>query len=435
MRPSISILWFRRDLRLDDNAALHHALQSDHLVLPIFIFDTAILDALPRNDARVEFLHQTLANINQQLKAKGTMLVVKHGKPIEVWKQLLEEYDVKALYANRDYEPYARERDKAVFEMLEAKGIPFKSYKDHVIFEKNEVVKDNGEPYVVYTPYSKLWLAKLTDKDLESYPSGLASSNYYQTAWQEPISLAQLGFKPSGLAFPGTTVTDGLLAKYQDKRNFPAEPGTSQLGLHFRFGTVSIREKARQAKANSATYLNELIWREFYQTILWHYPRVVKEAFRKEYDRIEWRNNEQEFERWCQGQTGYPLVDAGLRELNATGYMHNRVRMVVASFLTKHLLIDWRWGEAYFAEKLLDFDLASNNGGWQWAAGTGVDAAPYFRVFNPTLQQEKFDPNGKYVRKWVPEVNSPSYPKPMVEHALARDRALTTYKKALNGTS
>lgn len=399
---------------------------------PIFIFDTNILDKLPKKDARVEFIHQTITDINEQLKSKGTTLLVKYGKPIEVWKELLETYDIKALYANRDYEPYARERDKAVYEMLEAKSIPFKSYKDHVIFEKSEVMKDNGDPYVVFTPYSKTWLAKLQDKDLESYTSGLMFENWHQTEWQQPISLKEMGFEPSGLEFPNTNITETLLQNYKAKRDYPAQPGTSHLGLHYRFGTVSIREKARQAKSHSATYLNELIWREFYQMILWHFPRVVKESFRKEYDQIEWRNNEAEFKRWCEGQTGYPIVDAGMRELNETGYMHNRVRMIVASFLTKHLLIDWRWGEAYFAEKLLDFDLASNNGGWQWAAGTGVDAAPYFRVFNPALQQEKFDPDGKYVRKWVPEVNSPNYPKPIVEHKMARQRALDTYKKGLN---
>ncbi len=428
----VSIFWFRRDLRLQDNAALYHALSGEYPVLPIFIFDKNILDKLPTKDARVEFIHQTIAGINEQLKSKGTTLLVKYGKPTEVWKELLETYDIQTLYANRDYEPYARERDKAVYEMLEAKGIPFKSYKDHVIFEKSEVMKDNGDPYVVYTPYSKTWLAKLQDKDLESYTSGLMFDNWHQTEWQQPISLKEMGFEPMGMEFPNTNVTDTLLAHYKDKRNFPAQPGTSHLGLHFRFGTVSIREKARQAKAHSATYLNELIWREFYQAILWHFPRVVKESFRKEYDQIEWRNNEAEFKLWCEGKTGYPIVDAGMRELNETGYMHNRVRMIVASFLTKHLLIDWRWGEAYFAEKLLDFDLASNNGGWQWAAGTGVDAAPYFRVFNPALQQEKFDPDSKYLRKWVPEVNTPNYPKPMVEHKMARQRALDTYKKGLN---
>lgn len=429
----VSIFWFRRDLRLHDNTALYHALSGEHPVLPIFIFDKNILDELPAKDARVEFIHQTIADINEQLKSKGTTLLVKYGKPIEVWKELLETYDIKALYANRDYEPYARERDKAVYEMLEAKGIPFKSYKDHVIFEKSEVMKDNGEPYVVYTPYSKVWKAKLTDKHLESYTAGLMFDNWYQTPWQQPISLSEMGFEATGAEFPHTELTDTVLANYQDKRDFPAEPGTSQLGLHYRFGTVSIREKARQAQDKSPKYFNELIWREFYQMILWHFPRVVKESFRKEYDQIEWRNNESEFKLWCEGQTGYPIVDAGMRELNETGYMHNRVRMIVASFLTKHLLIDWRWGEAYFAEKLLDFDLASNNGGWQWAAGTGVDAAPYFRVFNPTLQQAKFDPDNKYVRKWVPEVNTPNYPKPMVEHTFARDRALETYKRALKG--
>ncbi len=433
MSIKTSIFWFRRDLRLQDNTALYHALKGEHPVQPIFIFDTNILDELPTQDARVEFIHQTIADINEQLKSKGTTLLVKYGKPIEVWKELLETYDIQALYANRDYEPYARERDKDVYEMLEAKGIPFKSYKDHVIFEKSEVVKENGDPYVVYTPYSRVWLSKLQDKDLESYTSGLMFDSWHQTDWQQPISLKEMGFEATGMEFPNTNVSETLLANYKDKRNFPEQPGTSHLGLHFRFGTVSIREKARQAKAHSATFLNELIWREFYQVILWHFPRVVKESFRKEYDQIEWRNNESEFKLWCEGKTGYPIVDAGMRELNETGYMHNRVRMIVASFLTKHLLIDWRWGEAYFAEKLLDFDLASNNGGWQWAAGTGVDAAPYFRVFNPTLQQEKFDKDGKYVRHWVPEVNKLKYPKPMVEHSFARQRALDTYKRALKG--
>ncbi len=427
----LSIFWFRRDLRLQDNAALHNALHGEHPVLPLFIFDTDILNDLSKQDARVQFIHQTIAELNEKLRDKGTALLIKHGKPETVWRELLHEYDIKTVYANRDYEPYARQRDKAIYEMLEAKGIPFKSYKDHVVFEKNEVVKDNGEPYVVFTPYSRAWLAKLQDKGLEPYPSGLKSNHWHQCPWQEPPSLADLGFTPTDIDFPSTTVADEVLEHYKQRRDFPAEQGTSRLGLHLRFGTVSIRAVAKRAKETNATFLNELIWREFYQAILWHYPRVVHESFRKEYDRIQWRNNQREFELWCEGNTGYPIVDAGMRELNATGFMHNRVRMVVASFLTKHLLIDWRWGEAYFAEKLLDYELASNNGNWQWAAGTGVDAAPYFRVFNPALQQQKFDPQSKYIKQWVPELHTPEYAKPIVDHAFARNRAIETYKRGL----
>ncbi|MBK8492173.1 MAG: deoxyribodipyrimidine photo-lyase [Saprospirales bacterium] len=430
----ISIFWHRRDLRLPDNHGLFQALQGDYPVLPAFVLDRHILDDLEdRDDARVTFIHQQLEYLKGAYQAEGSNLLVEYGYPLEIWERLIQSYSIKAVYTNRDYEPYARQRDQEVEKLLKKHGIPLFSCKDHVVFEWEEVLKGDGSPYTVFTPYSRKWKAHLQAVGMPSYPAENHLNNLWKEAPNHQIpSLDAIGFVANPIHFPPTSVSQALIRNYGATRDFPAVAGTSRLGIHFRFGTISIREKARRAMELSETYLNELIWRDFYSMILGHFPRVVGEPFKIAYDRIEWRNDPVEFEAWCEGKTGYPIVDAGMRELNATGFMHNRVRMVTASFLTKHLLIDWRWGEAYFARKLLDFDLASNNGGWQWAAGCGTDAAPYFRVFNPTAQQVKFDPAFEYVRKWVPEYGTGSYPEPIVEHKMARERCLATYKSALS---
>ncbi|MBW0177759.1 deoxyribodipyrimidine photo-lyase [Sediminibacterium sp.] len=436
MKPRIQVMWFRRDLRLSDNAALYHALRTGIPVLPVFIFDKNILDQLDdKADRRVEFIHAAITELQQQLVQMGSTLEVYYDYPKEVYKKLLERYDIEAVFTNHDYEPYAQERDAAIAALLKEYGTGFKTYKDQVIFEKSEVVKDDGKPYTVFSPYARKWRAKLNIFYLKAYPTEKYFSNFYQ---QTPVTiptLLSIGFQPVALPFPSKELEEAVIRHYGENRNFPSlEKGTSKMGVHLRFGTVSIRYLARKAMEWNDVYLNELIWRDFYHTILWHFPQVGKGAsFKPEYDKIEWRNNETEFEHWCNGTTGYPIVDAGMRELNTTGYMHNRVRMIVASFLTKHLLIDWRWGEAYFAQKLLDFDLAANNGGWQWASSSGCDAAPYFRVFNPSLQTEKFDKDLRYIRKWIPELNEFNYPQPIVQHELARKRVLEVYAKGLKG--
>ncbi|MEX2596090.1 MAG: deoxyribodipyrimidine photo-lyase [Salibacteraceae bacterium] len=428
----ITLYWFRRDLRLEDNAGFYRALKSEQNVQPIFILDTEILDKLEdKDDRRVSFIHNRIINLDESLKKLGARLWVFHGKPVEVFSSLIKEHSISALYANRDYEPYARKRDKTIYELLAQENIPFKAFKDHVIFEKNEVVKDNGDPYLVYTPYARKWKEAVTSYHLKSYPSELYLNQLHKSKQSIIPSLKSMGFQTHEADWPQADVDLSVVKNYHNTRNLPAINGTTRISVHLRFGTVSIREMARIGHKHNTKWFNELIWRDFYQSILWHFPQVVNESFRIEYDRIEWRNNEEEFNAWCQGNTGYPIVDAGMRELNETGLMHNRVRMIVASFLTKHLLIDWRWGEAYFARKLLDFELASNNGGWQWAAGSGVDAAPYFRVFNPYLQTEKFDPKKAYIKKWVNDLESKTYPQPIVDHKQARLRALATYKKGL----
>ena len=429
----INIFWFRRDLRLSDNTALYHALKIGSPVLPIFIFDTDILNELDRNDARVEFIYLAIQQIQEQLVSFGSSIKVFHDSPIQAFKELMKEFDIHAVFTNHDYEPYARQRDEEIKNYLNGHGIEFNTYKDQVVFEKAEVVKDDGLPYTVFTPYSKKWKARLQPSDLNSYDTLGHASNFMKI--KHPFifpSLNDLGFTTSNMNFPNNKVLDKTIANYHLQRDIPSIEGTSQLSVHLRFGTISIRELTRQAKSLNEKFLNELIWRDFYQQILWHFPHVVNQAFKPAYDKIKWVNNEKMFKAWCEGQTGYPIVDAGMRQLNATGWMHNRVRMVVASFLTKHLLIDWRWGETYFAKKLLDFDLASNNGGWQWAAGSGVDAAPYFRIFNPYLQTLKFDPQLNYIRKWVPEFEEFNYPKPIVVHEIAREKCLIAYKAALN---
>lgn len=422
-----TLFWFRRDLRLTDNASLFHALQKGNVV-PLFIFDTTILDDLKdKADSRVTFIADTLEQLRQELEKAGSSLITFRGNPIDFFQNI----QCAHVFANEDYEPAARKRDKLVAEILAAKNISFHLFKDQVIFGPEEVLKDDGLPYTIYTPYSRKWKARLALNPIPSYPSE-SIKGFKALPPQLPITPESVGFQRSTIELPPRKIKIAVIDQYDQSRNFPSKPGTTRLGLHLRFGTVSIRKLAEIALAHNEVWLNELIWREFYFSIIWHFPHVVTKSFKPAYDRIEWRNDLAEFQRWCTGQTGYPIVDAGMRELNTTGFMHNRVRMITASFLTKHLLIDWRWGEAYFASKLLDFDLAANNGGWQWAAGCGCDAAPYFRVFNPTLQTAKFDPDFQYIATWVPEWRSSSYPKPMVDHAFARARALEVYKLGLN---
>jgi deoxyribodipyrimidine photo-lyase len=438
MKKEIAIFWFRRDLRLHDNAGLFHALMNEKEVLPIFIFDKSILSKLEdQDDARVSFIHQAINELKVSLRAMGTDIYVVHSSPEEAFDSLLDQYKISRVYANHDYEPYAKERDEAIRRRLKASGAELLTFKDQVIFEKSEVVKDDGKPYTVFTPYSRKWKAALTEESTNSYENERYFSRFIQVSKSlEMPSLKEMGFVKSSIEFPKNEVNEIIISKYKEQRDFPFKQGTTRLSVHLRFGTVSIRSLARKALSLNETWLNELIWREFYQMILWHFPHVVSSAFKPAYNHIQWRNNESDFENWCLGKTGYPIVDAGMRELLATGFMHNRVRMITASFLVKHLLIDWKWGEAFFARYLLDFELASNNGGWQWAASSGCDAAPYFRVFNPTLQTQRFDPRAEYIRKWVPEFNDPfAYPKPIVEHAFARQRVLDTYKKALGSTS
>jgi len=430
---AINIFWFRRDLRLTDNAGLYQALRSGKPVLPVFIFDKNILDKLEnKEDRRVEFIHAALEEMQSGLAKINSSLEVFYSTPYDAFCRLLSKYKIEQVFTNHDYEPYARERDQAIAKLLNEHGVSLHTYKDQVIFEKGEVLKDDGKPYTVFTPYSKKWKASLNDFQFKAYPTEKYFNNLYK---QDPVrltALSSIGFKKSSALFPSKDLDEQLVRKYAAQRDFPAISGTSRLSVHLRFGTVSIRQLVQKCMGLSETFLNELIWRDFYHMILWHFPKVGKgKAFKPEYDSIEWQKDNGEFERWCKGQTGYPIVDAGMRELNETGFMHNRVRMIVASFLTKHLLLDWRLGEAYFAEKLLDFDLAANNGGWQWAAGSGCDAAPYFRIFNPYLQTQKFDPQLAYVNKWVPELNEFSYPKPIVVHEFARKRCLEVYGKAL----
>lgn len=430
---TVNIFWFRRDLRLQDNAALYHALKSSNPVVPIFIFDTNILNLLEdKEDKRVSFIHAALAEIQQQLVDMGSSLEIFYSTPLEAYKKLFTKYKIEKVFANHDYEPYALEREKLISDFLKSNNALLHTYKDQVILEKDEVLKDDGKPYTVFTPYSRKWKAVLTEFHLKPYPIKKYFTNFFKQAPVAFPTLQQIGFKETEAVFPSRYLDKELIKKYKEQRDYPGIHGTSQLGVHLRFGTISIRELAAQCRDLSETYLNELIWREFYHMILWHFPNVGKgKAFKPEYDKIEWRRDNGEFNLWCNGQTGYPIVDAGMRELNETGYMHNRVRMIVASFLTKHLLLDWRLGEAYFAKKLLDFDLAANNGGWQWAAGSGCDAAPYFRVFNPYLQTQKFDQQFTYIKKWVPEFQEFNYPKPIVEHEMARKRCLEVYGKAL----
>lgn len=429
----VNIFWFRRDLRLEDNVGLFKALQGKFPVLPIFIFDTEILNELPRDDARVSFIFTVLEKLQKQLRPNGSGIALFHGKPNEVFKKLISDFNVQNVITNRDYEPYAKIRDNAIKELLSKKDIGLYTFKDQVIFEKNVVAKADGTPYIVYTPYMKAWKEKFRKEYVhKNYATKDLLSNLYKSSDLPDLTLNQLGFQVSTIKIPVYDVSSHLIQKYEEARNFPAQDATSHLGPHLRFGTVSIRKLIEIASAEqNEVFWQELIWREFFMQILWHFPETVKNSFKPKYDRIVWRNNKDEFELWKQGKTGYPMVDAGMRQLNQTGFMHNRVRMVAASFLCKHLLIDWRWGEAYFAEKLLDYEMASNIGNWQWAAGSGVDAAPYFRIFNPMTQLEKFDKSHTFIKKMLPEFGTSMYPKEIVDHREARERCLETYKAAL----
>ena len=429
----IVIFWFRRDLRLTDNHGLFEALTSGLPVLPVFIFDTRILTKLnAKDDARVSFIHSEIKKIKTAVEKRGSSVKVFYGSPLEAFQQLAGEFEIETVYVNRDYEPYAIQRDTEIELFLKSKGVTFFTCKDHVIFEGNEVLKEDGTPYTVFTPYSKKWKLVLGNNPVPDFPSEKNLGGLIKTAPFRLPGLNEIGFEKSSLVVPPPEISETLISKYAITRDIPAIQGTSKLGVHLRFGTVGIREITRKAIEFSEIFLNELIWRNFFIMILWHFPQVETNAFKPKYDFIRWRNDGQEFERWRKGETGFPLVDAGMRELYETGFMHNRVRMVTASFLVKHLLVDWRWGEAWFAEKLLDFELASNNGNWQWAAGCGCDAAPYFRVFNPETQQKKFDPEWKYILHWVPEYGTLKYPKPMIDHRVARERVLQIYKQALD---
>ncbi|EAP86619.1 cryptochrome/photolyase family protein [Croceibacter atlanticus] len=434
MSKKVSIFWFRRDLRLDDNVGFLEALKGDYPVLPLFIFDKDILDKLPENDARVTFIFETLQEMRKELQDDyDSSLAMFHDTPEKVFKSLVKDYQIQEVFTNRDYEPYAKERDTSIKELLSKNNISFNTYKDQVIFEKDEVVKKDGDPYLVYTPYKNTWKENFKDHTLKIHYTSQHLDNTVKNTRLPNVSLSEMGFKKSSISFPEYDTSPTLIENYNDTRNFPAKDGTSNLSPHLRFGTVGIRKIYKKAiDAKDETFWNELIWREFFMQILYHFPETVNNAFKKKYDRIEWRNNEDEFEKWKTGTTGYPLVDAGMRQLNETGLMHNRVRMVVGSFLCKHLLIDWRWGEAYFAEKLLDYEMSSNVGNWQWVAGSGVDAAPYFRIFNPTTQIDKFDKNKTYINHWVKEYNTNKYPEKMVDHKEARERCLNAYKSALN---
>ena len=434
MSKKVNIFWFRRDLRLDDNVGFYNALKGDYPVLPIFIFDEEILSKLPKNDARVTFIFDTLQKMrNTLLEENQSSLAMYYGKPKEIYKNLLKKYEIQTVFTNRDYEPYAIKRDYEIKELLEENNVAFTTFKDQVIFEKNEVVKKDGKPYVVYTPYMKVWKEKFKTYNLDIYYTNSYLKNLIKHTQLPNLTLSDIGFKKANQEIEPYTVTPTLIQQYEDTRNFPAKDTTSKLGPHLRFGTASIRKMITKAIAEkNEIFWQELIWREFFMQILWHFPETSKKSFKSKYDRIEWRNNEEEFKKWCNGQTGYPLVDAGMRQLNQTGFMHNRIRMLVGSFLCKHLLIDWRWGEAYFAEKLHDYEMASNVGNWQWVAGSGVDAAPYFRIFNPTTQIKKFDKDLEYIKKWVPEFQELTYAKEMVDHKEARERCLKTYKEALN---
>jgi len=433
MNEKVAVFWFRRDLRIDDNVGFLSALKSGFPVLPIFIFDTEILDQLPKNDARVTFISENLQKMRKELEAFGSSIAIYHGKPSEIFKKLLKEYDIQNVYTNRDYEPYAKRRDGEIENLLTSNNINFHTSKDQVIFEKDEIVKNDNTPYVLYTPYMKLWKEKFKTTELKIHTAFEYLDKLIKNLELPNLRLNDIGFETSTLKVPDYDVSSGLIQDYQATRNFPAKNSTSHLGPHLRFGTVSIRRIIQKAVSEkNEVFWQELIWREFFMQILDHYPQTITEAFKKKYDRIKWRNDKVEFEKWKTGKTGYPLVDAGMRELNESGFMHNRVRMLVGSFLCKHLLIDWRWGEAYFAEKLLDYEMSSNVGNWQWVAGSGVDATPYFRIFNPTTQINNFDNDYEYIKKWVKEFGTNDYPEMMVDHKEARERALKVYKEAVN---
>jgi deoxyribodipyrimidine photo-lyase len=429
----VNIFWMRRDLRLEDNTALFHALKTRENVLPLFIFNPDILERLEvRPDFRVNFIYKTLLGIKEALEKIGSSIYVAHGRPQDVFKKMAEEFHICSVYTNRDYEPYSVFRDIHIERLLKINKIEYYSYKDHVLFEKGELVKEDGKPYTVFTPYKNKFLEKFNKEMVRPLNTLQYFHNFIRIRPLPMMSVEMLGFEPLNIVFPSKTLSQTLLEAYADNRDFPARNGTSKLSVHLRFGTISIRKVTALALLHSESFLSELIWRNFYSQILWFFPHVVTRAFKPIYDNIHWENNLEHFTAWCQGKTGYPMVDAGMRELNHTGFMHNRLRMVTASFLCKHLLIDWRWGEAYFAGKLNDYELASNNGGWQWAAGSGCDAAPYFRIFNPELQAKKYDPNGEYIKKWIPELGTADYPAPIIDHQFARERAIKRYAQGMN---
>ena len=434
MSKKVTIFWFRRDLRLDDNVGFFNALQEENPVLPIFIFDETILNKLPKDDARVTFIFEELQKMRNELQENhNSSIGIYHGKPKDIFENLIKEFEVQKVFTNRDYEPYATERDNKIEKLLSKNDIEFKTFKDQVIFEKSEIVKKDGDPYVVYTPYMRTWKDNFKEDDLKIYYTSKYLKNLIEHTRLPNLTLSDLGFKKSSQEIAPYDVTPTLIQEYEETRNYPAKEATSRLGPHLRFGTVSVRKMMKKAiSEKNETFWQELIWREFFMQILWHFPETKDKAFKSKYDKIDWRNNEKEFEAWCQGKTGYPLVDAGMRQLNETGFMHNRVRMLVGSFLCKHLLIDWRWGEAYFAEKLHDYEMASNVGNWQWVAGSGVDAAPYFRIFNPTTQIDKFDKEKKYIKKYVPEFDTDKYVDKIVDHKEARERCLKVYKEAVS---
>lgn len=426
------LFWFRRDLRIGDNVGLYNALNSGKKVLPVFVFDKNILKKIPKSDARIDFIYKNLQKMQFEFYKYGSSMLVAKGNPIELIPKLCEKYKIESVYTNEDYEPYARKRDLEVSEKLSDNGVKFKSFKDQVIFAPNEVLKKDGTPYKVYTPFSKLWISKLESEDIKEYSTINLLNNLHKIPLPNIPTLEEIGFIKSEIKPIEPTYSSDLIDKYDLVRNYPSINGTSRIGVHLRFGTISIRKMVSKAKKSVInTFLKELIWREFFMHILWHFPKTIHSSFKPQYDKIKWINNKNDYKRWCDGMTGFPLVDAGMRELNKTGFMHNRVRMLTGSFLCKHLLIDWRWGEAYFAEKLLDYEQSSNVGNWQWVAGCGVDAAPYFRVFNPTEQVKKFDKKHEYIRKWVPEYESPEYPEPIIDHKFARSRCLDTYKAGL----
>lgn len=430
MKSKVAIFWFRRDLRLEDNAGLCQALSSGHPVLPVFIFDRHILDRIDeKKDRRVDYIHQAISKLNIELKALHARLNTFYGDPLGIFQMLSEKYAIQAVFCNRDYEPSAIHRDADVRGFFKQQHIPFSAFKDQVIFDRNDVVKPDGTPYTVYTPYSKKWKELLAETACEPFHSDV--SNFFRQDFVEVHSLAEIGFKKAQIDFVSPRLCATIIDSYDKYRDYPSLQRTTQLGIALRFGTISIRRCVTFALAHSQAWLNELIWREFFMQILYHFPKVVDQSFKAKYDYIKWLNHEHDFEKWRVGKTGYPLVDAGMRQLNETGYMHNRVRMIAASFLCKHLLIDWRWGESYFAQKLNDYDLAANNGNWQWASGSGCDSAPYFRIFNPTVQAEKFDKEHVYIKQWLPEFGTPAYAQPIVNHVFARERALRTYRSAL----
>jgi len=429
----ITLFWFRRDLRIEDNCGLFHALNGKNKVLPIFIFDKEILKKLPKQDARLEMILMSLNTIDLAMKAKKCSVGKFHGTPKAIFIELIKKWRVEKVICNEDYEPYATNRDAEIRGLLEREGVAFEMHKDQVIFAKDEIVKKDGSPYKVYTPFSRKWLERFEDNELKTYPSETLLGNLISDESLPKINLADLGFDKSTIVEPKYSFDNKIIDEYEETRNFPSLDSTSRLGSYLRFGIVSVRSLVQKAASRSNNiFLKELIWREFFMQILWHFPHTSNKSFKPQYDRIEWLNNPTDFEKWCKGDTGYPLVDAGMRQLNQTGFMHNRVRMLVGSFLCKHLLIDWRWGEAYFAEKLLDYEMSSNIGNWQWVAGCGVDAAPYFRIFNPSEQVKKFDKELRYIQKWVPNFQEIDYPAPMVDHKKARERCLMVYKTALS---